>query len=118
MLLSTARRLHNADTQTTRARRLPWRDAIGEQLDNDRAFTVYAVTLIAAVASVITACVASGVATLPTAGVFLEHLALSIGFRTAYKSFDGFDWAFDLADALGLYVRRYGPPTTGAEATA
>ena len=67
---------------------------------------MYALTLIGIIGSVITASVMTGVATVPTTGVFLEHLALSLGFRTAYKSFGGIDWVYDLADALGLYERR------------
>jgi hypothetical protein len=86
-------------------------------LENDRAFTVYALTLIGIIGSVITAAVARGIATLPTAGVFLEHLALSVGFRTAYKSFGGIDWVYTLADALGLYERR-ALAGLAAEATA
>jgi hypothetical protein len=87
-------------------------------VDNDRAFTVYALTLIAIIGTVITASVASGITTLPSAGVFLEHLALSAGFRAAYKSFGGFDWLHDLADAIGLYERRVTGAATplGAEA--
>jgi hypothetical protein len=75
-------------------------------VDNDRAFTVYALTLVAIIGTVITASVMSGITTLPTAGVFLEHLALSAGFRAAYKSFGGLDWLYELADAVGLYERR------------
>ena len=74
-------------------------------MSNDRAFTVYALTLIALITSVISASVLSGIATLPSAGVFLEHLALSVGFRAAYHSFGGIDWLYELADALGLYER-------------
>ena len=87
-------------------------------MDSNRAFTVYALTLIAIVGSVITASVAAGIATLPTAGVFLEHLALSIGFRTAYKSFGGFDWVYEWADTLGLYERRAALSALAGEATA
>ena len=87
-------------------------------MDNDRAFTLYALTLIAIIGSVITASVASGIATLPTAGVFLEHLALSLGFRTAYKSFGGFDWVYEWADTLGLYERREILRGLGSEAAA
>jgi len=72
-------------------------------VQSDRAFTLYALTLIALVGSVITASVSAGIATLPTAGIFFEHIALSIGFRAAYKSFGGVEWVYDLADALGLY---------------
>ena len=72
---------------------------------NDRAFTVYALTLIGIITCVISASVLSGIAMLPTAGVFFEHLALSAGFRAAYHSLDGIDWIYELADALGLYER-------------
>jgi hypothetical protein len=74
-------------------------------VESDRAFTLYSVALITIIGSVITASVMSGIATLPSAGVFLEHLALSAGFRAAYHSLDGFDWLYELADALGLYER-------------
>ena len=87
-------------------------------MDNDRAFTVYALTLIGIIGSVITASVMTGIATLPTAGVFLDHLALSVGFRTAYKSFGGIDWVYTLADTFGLYERRAVLPALAAEATA
>ena len=87
-------------------------------MDNDRIFAAYALILVAGVASVITASVVSGIATLPSAGVFLEHLALSFGFRGAYKSLDGFDWVHDLAEFLGLITPADAvpvPPSTGAE---
>jgi hypothetical protein len=88
-------------------------------LANDRAFTVYAVTLIAIITSVITATVLAGIATLPSAGVFLEHLALSAGFRAAYHSLGGLDWLYELADAVGLYQRNAAPIAVFAtEATA
>ena len=61
-------------------------------MGNDRAFHYYALFLVAGVASVITASVMAGLATLPTPLVFAEHLALSLLFRASYKSFGGFDW--------------------------
>ena len=70
-------------------------------MDNDKAFTLYALVLTAGVASVITASVMTGITTLPTPTMFLEHLALSLGFRAAYKSIGGFDvsdWTFQGAD--------------------
>lgn len=87
-------------------------------MDNDRVFAFYALALVAGVASVITASVLAGVATLPSAGVFLEHLALSFGFRAAYKSLDGFDWVHDLAEFVGLITpadAAAAPPSTGYE---
>ena len=87
-------------------------------MDNDKAFTAYALTLVAVITSVITASVMAGFATLPTAGVFIEHLALSVGFRAAYKSFGGIDWVYTLADTLGLYENDHiaTPPAGGAQA--
>ena len=71
-------------------------------MDNDRFFMFYALTLIAGVTSCITACVIAGVATLPSLGMFVEHLALSLAFRGAYKSFAGFDWVYSAGRAFGL----------------
>lgn len=71
-------------------------------MDNDRIFAAYTLTLVAVVASVITASIMAGFATLPTAGVFIEHVAMSLGFRAAYKSFGGFDWLISTAQAIGF----------------
>ena len=57
-------------------------------MQNDKAFTIFAVALVAGVLSVITASVTAGIATMPTLFTFVEHLALSLTFRWAYKSFD------------------------------
>ena len=75
-------------------------------MDNSNAFTVYALILIAGVASVITASVAAGVTTLPSMLVFAEHVGLSLLFRAAYKSFGGWTTGFE-----SLY-----PAAPGAEA--
>ena len=71
-------------------------------MDSDRFFIFYALTLIAGVASCITACVMAGVASLPSLGMFVEHLALSLAFRGAYKSFGGFDWVYSAGRAFGF----------------
>ena len=87
-------------------------------MDNDRIFGTYALILVAGVASVITASISAGIATVPEAGVFLEHLAMSFGFRAAYKSLDGFDWLHDFAEFLGVITPADAapvPPATGAE---
>jgi len=60
-------------------------------LDRNKAFAIYALTLIAAVASVITASLIAGFATLPSPIVFVEHVALGLGIRAAYKYIGGFD---------------------------
>jgi hypothetical protein len=62
-------------------------------MNNDKAFALYAILIFSGVASVLTASVMAGVAALPTPLVFLEHLAMSFGFRAAYKSFEGWDWS-------------------------
>ena len=88
-------------------------------MDNDRFFAFYALTLIAGISSVITASVMAGVATLPTLGVFVEHVALSLAFRGAYKSFGGFDWVYSAGRAFGFITAQdVAPelPTLGAEA--
>ncbi len=74
-------------------------------MDNDRIFTLYAFTLIAGVASIITASIAAGVASVPSAAGFLEHLAMSLTFRAAYKSFGGFDWVYRVAELAGMITR-------------
>jgi hypothetical protein len=88
-------------------------------MSNDRIFAAYALILVAGVASVITASVTAGIAAVPSAGVFLEHVALSFGFRAAYKSLGGFEWVEDLAVFTGWVTpadEAPAPPHTGFEA--
>ena len=73
-------------------------------MTNDKCFGIYAITLLAAVASVLTASVMAGVTTVPSPLMFLEHLALGLRFRAAYKSIPGLDnvdwpWQVDAAQA-------------------
>lgn len=63
-------------------------------MNNDKAFAICTVTLIAAVLSVLTASVMSGFASLPTPLAFVEHLFFTVGFRAAYHSLEGPGWAF------------------------
>ena len=84
-------------------------------MDNDRVFMIYALALIAGVTSCITACVVAGVATLPSLGMFVEHLALSLAFRGAYKSFGGFDWIDSVGQAFG-FITAGDMDTMGAKA--
>ena len=90
-------------------------------MDNDRVFAPYAFTLIAAITSVITASVVAGFAVLPSTGVFLEHLAMSLGFRGLYKSFGGFDWVYATAEFAGMITAEAAEataPAGGAQAAA
>jgi len=61
-------------------------------MSNDKAFTIFALALVAAVLSVITASVMAGIATVPTFFGFVEHLFFTVGFRAAYKSLAGPGW--------------------------
>jgi len=57
-------------------------------MQNDRTFTIYAAMLIGGVGLLIASVVMAGVTVWPTPLAFLEHLALGLGFRAAYKSLD------------------------------
>jgi hypothetical protein len=61
-------------------------------MGNDKVFKVYAAGLVVLTAVMIV----SGILTLggsfPPPGFMLEHLAMSLLFRSAYKSFDGSNW--------------------------
>lgn len=65
-------------------------------MENDKAFAVYALLLIAGIGSLITALLVAGIASLPSPIGFAEHVALSLAMRASYKSFAGWDpseWA-------------------------
>ena len=73
-------------------------------MDNDKIFAAYAAFLTAGTITVITAAVLSGGGSFPPMAYILEHLALSLLFRSAYKSFDGSNWivsALTFADLIG-----------------
>ena len=86
-------------------------------MDNDRVFAIYALTLASGVTSIITASVLAGFTTLLSMGVFLEHVAMSLAFRGAYKSFGGFDWIYTAGEIAGMITSNANPlSNTGAEA--
>ena len=62
-------------------------------MDNDKVFVAYALILISGIASVLTASVMAGIASLPSFMVFAEHVVMSLLIRAAYKSFNRFDWS-------------------------
>ena len=80
-------------------------------MDNDRIFAAYTLSLVAAVASMITASILAGFTTLPTAGVFIEHLVMSLGLRAAYKSIGGFEWLTAAAEAVGFITDHEDAPS-------
>jgi hypothetical protein len=62
-------------------------------LDNDRVFAVYVAVVIGGVCALWTALTVAGFPTMPPLPTFLEHVALGLGFRAAYKSIGGWNWA-------------------------
>ena len=57
-------------------------------MNNDKAFALFAFSLVAAVASLFAVAVATGIASLPTLAYIIEHGALGLFIRSAYKSLD------------------------------
>ncbi len=55
-------------------------------MNNDKAFTIFALVLFAGVTSVMVACLSNGAPSLPGPVQILEHMCLSFGFRAAYKN--------------------------------
>lgn len=62
-------------------------------MHKDKIFAAYAMTLVLSLLTVLTGMIYLGVAELPPALVFAEHLVLGLAMRASYKSFGGFDWA-------------------------
>lgn len=66
-------------------------------MSNDKAFAIYVMALVTGVLTVLTALiVASGGAAMPPFVKVVEHLALGLGVRAAYKSLGGWnpaDWS-------------------------
>ena len=77
-------------------------------MENDKYFSIYAFTILGALAAVISTSLQAGFTTMPSAWVFIEHIAMSLCVRAAYKSF-GWDWGFwtfgigqrSVAEAIG-----------------
>jgi hypothetical protein len=62
-------------------------------VDNDKAFTIWALLLVGGAGLLVTALVTGGVTSLPSLGSFLDHAALALSVRFAYKWVGGFEWA-------------------------
>jgi hypothetical protein len=87
-------------------------------VDNDKVFAAWALALIASVASVLTATVVAGVATLPSPMMFGEHLLMAFGVRAAYKSFGGVTWPLWLAELLAEHEAAEAPAEVEVEGAA
>ena len=89
-------------------------------MGNDKAFAIYALALITAVASVLAAFVIVRPAAVPSAVIFIEHLLLGLGVRAAYKSLHGFDWSDwnFMGERSGSVVEPIPPPSAVIDATS
>ena len=63
-----------------------------EVLEDDKVFRAYVLLTASGVASVITATILNGNVTLPSPALFLQHLAMSYGFRAVCKWIPGARW--------------------------
>ena len=71
-------------------------------MDNDKVFIAYTLSLIAGAATVLTIVVTAGKVDIPPLGFVVEHLALSLLFRSAYHSFDGSNWILSALELSGM----------------
>jgi hypothetical protein len=83
------------------------------KLDNDKAFAIYALALLAGLASLLAASLVAGFATLPSPLSFFEHVSLGLALRAAYKGIGGFSW-----DDWSLLGDRVGQATSRPELAA
>jgi hypothetical protein len=79
-------------------------------VSNDKVFGIYAVGLIGMVALMWASLVAVGVATMPSMAFLVEHVALGVSLRAAYKSFAGFDWLFAGLELAGFMTPEHREP--------
>ena len=70
-------------------------------MNNDKAFAIFAFSLVAAVASLFAIAVATGIASLPTIAYLVEHGALALFIRSGYKSLDGSNPIIDFLEFYG-----------------
>ena len=84
-------------------------------MNDDKAFAIYALALVAAVGCLFSIAVATGVASLPTVAFLVEHGTLGLFIRTGYKSFDGSN---PIVDFLEFYGWKTPEGRTGIPANA
>ncbi len=70
-------------------------------MNNDKAFAIYALALVAAVCGLFSIAVATDVASLPTLTFIVEHGALGLLLRAAYKSLGGWNPIVDFLEFYG-----------------
>ncbi len=85
---------------------------------NDKAFAIFAISLVAAIGSLFTVAVATGIAAVPPIAFIVEHVALGLAIRTAYKSFDGSNPVIDFMEFYGWKSAEQAAPPSDAMASA
>jgi len=70
-------------------------------MNNERAFAVFAFSLVAAVGCLFCIAVAAGIASLPTIAFIVEHGILALFIRSGYKSLDGSNPIVDFLEFYG-----------------
>ena len=85
---------------------------------NDRAFAIYALTLVGAVVSLFATVVALGFASPPGLAFTVEHVGLGLLIRTSYKSLDGGSLIADFLRYTGWMSTDEGAAPAGAMPSA
>jgi len=84
----------------------------------DRKFAAYAFVLIAGTACVLTLAVVAAGGSFPPLVYMIEHLALALALRAAYKSFDGPAWFPYPSQLRGMSETREIAPAPESAASA
>ena len=87
-------------------------------MQNDKAFVVYALTLLVGISTVATLVVSSGASSFPTPLYFIEHVTLGLMVRGYYKSFDGTGGLCAVANGVRSYLGLQGDALPASAATA
>jgi hypothetical protein len=100
-------------TRSTRAREREDGSTTGseDEMGNDKAFAMYAFTLVGAVLCLFATVVSLGIASVPSLGFIVEHAAIGLAIRTGYKSLDGGNPVVDFLHYTGwMSADEAGPP--------
>lgn len=87
-------------------------------MQNDKAFIVYALSLLIGISAVATLVVSSGASSFPTPLYFIEHVTLGLAVRAYYKSFDGTSGFYAVANGVRCYLGLENMALPAAPATA
>ena len=87
-------------------------------MQNDKAFIVYALSLLVGISTVATLVVSSGASSFPSPLYFIEHVTLALMIRGYYKSFDGSGGLYAVANGVRSYLGLEGIAIPAAAAPA